>query len=98
MKVTVSQTKIGLAEKTKSPVKAWKKGPGNLKLAANAAYYYAKKHNERMIVIPGNSYMHSVFFIAHENEDVSRYTTRSSNNLIAIVNVDGSVFQGSASD
>jgi len=62
---------IGTCEFSK--VKPYRNSPGNFQFAADAAYYYAKKHDCEMAAVPGNSWGHSVYCVVNLDEDLGKY-------------------------
>ena len=98
MKLTLGK-KLGQCEKVKAPVGTWRKHPGDFDAAAHAAHHYAKRDNRRMVVVPGNSYGHLVYHIAKDTQDVKSFTepTGKTHTDVAVVTVDGEVFQAVAS-
>lgn len=84
---------LGTCGNVKSPVKNYRRSPGDFTCAANAAFYYAKKHKKRMLIVPGNSYGRSIFHITTEDDDIKKYTVLSGDFRMAIVNESGEVFE-----
>lgn len=91
-----SLIKIGTV--TEPTTKLWKKEPSNFTFACQAAAVFAKKHNSKMVVIPGNSYMQRVFHIAKPSDPIQKffgYIPEETN--VAVVDEDGNVFKAKAS-
>ena len=99
MKLTI-KNQIGQAQIAKKVVSTWRKDPTSLNNAANAAYYYAKKEGERMIVVPGDNRGIKVYHIARENESVVKYTGPKGWERygVVVVMTDGRCMQGYARD
>lgn len=70
MQLTI-QNKVGTAKAC--TLKAYRAEPSNLNIAASYAFTMAKKLNERMIVVQGNSYMQKVYHVCKESDDVVTY-------------------------
>lgn len=87
---------IGQCENRKAMIKDYRENPGDFNMAAHAAYYYAKKYDQLMIVIPGNSYMKKVFHISYYL-NAKKFLLKD-NNQIAIVYPNGNVYQTSVKD
>jgi predicted dinucleotide-utilizing enzyme len=77
-------------------VREYKKYPASLNLAASAAAHTAKKLNERVVVIEGNSYMNRVYHIAKDTDSVSKYTAMNYPVNVLIVEPNGECFYGVA--
>jgi hypothetical protein len=97
MKLTIGKN-IGQAIKTKAPIKTYRNNPGNLTIAANAALFYAQQTGNRMVLVPGNSYMNKIYHIVEETASVAKYTVNPTNNTVAVVTPYGKVFQAIAND
>jgi hypothetical protein len=93
MQITLGN-KVGTAKA--GTLKNYRANCANLNAAASYAYTMAKKLNERMIVIEGNSYMNKVFFICKESDSVSKYTAMKVEVNVVVVQPDGEVFYGVA--
>lgn len=90
MKLTI-QNNAGTAKAT--TLKAYRANPGNLNVAASYAFTLAKKLNERMIVVRGNSYMQAVYHICKECDDVMAYNGgMRKETKVVIVEPNGEVF------
>jgi hypothetical protein len=77
-------------------VREHKKNPASLNLAASAAAHYAKKLNDQVVVIEGNSYMNKVYHIAKDTDSVSKYTAMNYAVNVLIVKPNGECFHGIA--
>lgn len=79
-------------------VRAYRKSPGDFDLAASAAAYYAAKHGEEMVIVPGNSYGSRVFHIVKSHEALAQFAIPSGAVVrIAIVDPNGCVALADAS-
>lgn len=88
---------IGTVGPKKRAVSEWKADPGSFDDAAHAAFHYATKLKKTMAIVPGNSYMHKVYFIVElEKCDLRTYGAFGGKVPIGIVSPDGSVRQASA--
>lgn len=77
----------------KTAVKAYRQCPSDFTLAANAACHYAKKFQECMVVILGNSYGNKVYHIAKTTDDLKKYAPGAKSLIGATVNPEGDVYQ-----
>lgn len=77
-------------------VKEYKKNPGSINLAAQAGAYYAKKQNERVVIIEGNSYMNRIYHIAKESDSLSKFTATSSKARVLVIEPTGECFYATA--
>lgn len=82
---------------TKSAVKPYRNAPGDINKAIEAAFHYAKKNDEPMVCVPGNSYMNFVFHIAKESDSLTKYTGMAVEVKVAVVYPNGDVYLGKAS-
>lgn len=90
MKLTI-ENKVGTTKAT--TLKEYRSNSANLNVAAAYAFTIAKKLNERMIVVQGNSYMNKVFHICKECDDVVTYNggVRKATKVV-VVETNGDVF------
>lgn len=95
MKITL-QNKVGVAKA--GTCRAYRSDAGNLNAAASYAFTLAKKMNERMIVVQGNSFMNRVYHICKESDDVVAYNggVRQETKVV-VVETNGEVFYAMAS-
>lgn len=77
----------------KCAMKDYRQNPGDLDCAVFAALHTAKRINNRVIVIPGNSYMNLVYHITTEDKDLMIFTASSKPADVFIVYPDGTVNQ-----
>jgi mRNA-degrading endonuclease HigB of HigAB toxin-antitoxin module len=77
----------------KSPVKAWQNAP-NADNAAKCAAYYAKKYNQDVYVVQGNSYMRLVYNIVFETSKIFGATHMTSNEFpLYVVKPNGELYE-----
>lgn len=83
---------------TEFTVKPWRDTPGDFTSACQAAGFYARKYEQDMIVVPGNSYGSRIFHIIRKTDDLGKYVPGIGNKSVncAVVSPDGKVYQGSA--
>lgn len=89
---------IGQITKRNKATTTYRKSPAHFDNAIYAALHYAIKHNDDMVVIPGNSYGKKVYHITTVTDSVKKYTIKSSNNTIGLVTPEGKVFQAIANE
>jgi hypothetical protein len=77
-------------------IRAYRKNPADLNLAACAGAHTAKKLNERVVIVEGNSYGCKVYHIAKESEDLRKYTVISCKAKVIIIEPTGECFYGVA--
>lgn len=93
------QSTIGKTSKRKAVVKAYRNDPGNFDCAVHAAAHYAKRNNERMVVISSNSYMSKVYRIARETDSLNSLNPGGpKEQVVGVVTVTGKVFKAIASE
>lgn len=95
MKLEIEKS-VGRVTAEKGAVKSWKSNPANWTAAAVAALHYAKKFDEPMVVVKGNSYGHVVLSIVRQTEDLKKFTVMAVKASVLVVHPDGSVFQAIA--
>jgi hypothetical protein len=93
MELTVDKA-IGKVEA--GQIRAYRKNPADLNLAACAGAYTAKKLNERVVIVEGNSYGCKVYHIAKESDDLTKYTVMKCKARVLIVEPTGECFYGIA--
>lgn len=81
---------------TKSSVRPYRNEPGNINLAAQAAFHYAKKNGAPMVCVPGNSYMNAVYHIAREDDDLVKFTGMDKPTRVLVVYPNGDAIIGTA--
>lgn len=85
--------KLGDVKYMSGSVKRWRKEPGNLSNAVYAAFHYAKKFDQKMYIITGNSYMNKVYHIS-DNLKLDKFgVINNSVVTIGVVYPDGEVYQ-----
>lgn len=91
MRIFNEKISAKLPEK-KAPMKDYRKNPGNLDNAAYAALYAAKKIKNRIIVVPGNSYMNRVYHLAKDSDDLTAFTVMATIARVLVVYPDGQTY------
>ena len=89
---------IGKAEEIKAPVRTWKQNASHFQSAANAAFYYAKKHKEDFVVIPGNSYGSLCYHISHTKKDLKYFTVCHNELIVGLVKPNGDIYKAKATE
>jgi len=94
MKITITILQdecLGNGSGAKAPVKTWQAHPGNFDLAAKAAAHYAKRDNEDVAIVPGNSYG-SLCYHLLSPADIGRAIPMPGRFHVAIAKPNGDIF------
>jgi hypothetical protein len=92
--------KIGQVSGKSRSVANYRKAPGDLTAAANAALHYSAKNypGQSMLLIAGNSYMNKVYHITPGNEGLAKFTGMGhyKDTAVVVVRPNGEVFNAVA--
>lgn len=89
--------KIGNAKGRKAPIKTYRASPANFDAAAGAAASYAAKHNQDMVIVPGNSYGAACYHILADDQDIKKVTVVRGRFKVGVAKPNGDIFQAYAS-
>ena len=77
-------------------IRKYQKNPSDQNLAVRAAIQTARKLEESVVLVKGNSYGTSVYHIAKKSEDIKKYLPGVKSPTVLMIKTTGEIFQATA--